>query len=1021
MSSKAPPPSTDNDYTFGAESPISSRAKKKKKSKSTTTIDTAHKDTAPSSVDLPLAHSEGPPIDAPVHEHVESKTDAPNDQEPPEENLKVGEDLHTKDNVNGKEPESVDLPSSHVDTTEVQEQFRSDGTAAMGANTETPVTSALATVADSHESTLHPASIHNKEFVRHETDRRPLDPAPDRRHPSLQVPSPKPSPHITPVKVQEAQNYHLPLLQPQHSHLPDPRYTLVHRPSTFVPAAQVDMCATPLNGRHIINNLLLLGNEGGLDVCRLNRQRDIVGRLEGLRGVVLEAKFLQAPLSRNDPLKHLRPLVACVVHGPVIDQHAPPSTASSISAYQTTVDIYSLKTSSHMQTLFSSPPITLEHGASLHAPPAPDFHIALAVSGRFVTIALGNSGEVLVFDLSLPSNKDTLLRCIAKFWTVCKPRSTPSRDDTQTPDQSAYHSLPDLPLFSLSGRWLVIVPPLLSSSQKSADGKLPSALPSDPSIATFVSPPPPHVDCEVDAPADGGMLNRVTKQATQEVVKGAQWVGEQGLGMLKSYWRRASQTSGEDPLKSAPIHQRNPSSPEDAFPPTHGHPPRKATAVEAALVSIIDLLQFVAPRHEITPEVRLATFSLSDGCSFLSLDPEGLSLLTTNQLGDTSSIWDMTRIMDDSHALKMVSRITQYPRLSPSSVVDVQWTAQGRRVGILTQKGTLHLHEVPRRDSDILRRRSSLLLETNLASSSTPTSPSFLPASGSWVSNVVTTLQTVQHRLHDPDADSLVDSTRKKLGEASLAARHAGGRAVRNGYTSALGGAQTLRHAQRNKIRLKSDMPRPGRFRWLAGKAEGVVALVDESTLSTFAVKTHFYNTGRRLAVSLDAGKKVLEQPLGISSGTALPPSLLGRLDPTGPFAPCAKAGVHGFWLLASDKGPATARRSSHKASGVLFDKETCPQYMPFHRHRQVDVGTFDGEDKAVQRDMGICSTSGKDISSVKTWVFGLPLPSTTRVNIIQSRSSPDTDVGGLDETGDVDDGFSLRDTGDNRRVKSGA
>ncbi|KAH0144913.1 hypothetical protein KCU67_g12876, partial [Aureobasidium melanogenum] len=67
------------------------------------------------------------------------------------------------------------------------------------------------------------------------------------------------------------------------------------------------------------SSVVVVGFEGGLEVHKVNRQKtEVLGRLEGLPGGVIDAKILPWT-ARDDPLEHLRPLVACVIHGPVLE------------------------------------------------------------------------------------------------------------------------------------------------------------------------------------------------------------------------------------------------------------------------------------------------------------------------------------------------------------------------------------------------------------------------------------------------------------------------------------------------------------------------------------------------------------------------------------------------------------------------------------------------------------------------------------------------------------------------------
>lgn len=270
------------------------------------------------------------------------------------------------------------------------------------------------------------------------------------------------------------------------------------------------------------NNLVLVGTQCGLDVYRLLRHRsDIVGRLEGLPGAVIDAKMLPWT-DRHDPFAAMRPLVMCVWYGPVDSASAVNDEAGQAAKdavlHQTTVGIYSLATAELVCTLYTSPTSLLRRTAS----PTSIGNLKIAAEGRFVTIASGTSGEVYVFSPYThytTAEELPAFRCIAKFWTTINTcaMSTP---DGQTPHQEEVSGNEvRTPVCALSQRWLAIKPPLLSSAQISLQGtsllfpKHPNPL----GVSSHVSPPPPAVNCEVNAPFNNTLLDRMTKQATQEI------------------------------------------------------------------------------------------------------------------------------------------------------------------------------------------------------------------------------------------------------------------------------------------------------------------------------------------------------------------------------------------------------------------------------------------------------------------------------------------------------------------------
>ena len=788
------------------------------------------------------------------------------------------------------------------------------------------------------------------------------------------------------------------------------------------------------------HNLLFVGSEGGLDICRFNRhRRDVIGRLEGLRGSVLDVQIL--PCATNqDPFAALRPLVACIIHGPIIKDEA--DSHNEILAYQTSVEIYSLSKSKHVATLYQGQEQTIQYPITHRSftAPAPQGDLSISARGCFVAVVSGISGEIFIFapNDQETSEADVSFRCVGKFWTRTRAKHTVPESSVSggTPVEDEPEDGPNrqYPIFSLSERWLAVTPPLLSASQKSLDGNVATSNtnPSPPGVSDYVSPPPPPADCEVDVPLGNGLLNRVTKQATQEIRKGAQWVGEQGMGMLRSYWGRPNSSST---LAQSPVRKLSPDDNTNAFPPTHAHSRGDSVVkIEPSLVSIVDLqklLGFEQAKFK-SPLLPVATFNLPDGCSFLSFAPSGLVLLTSNQVGDNTVVWDLMRLTDATtasvipssggsflpYASGVIRKMTNFSRMSPSSVIDIQWAPQGNRIGILTDRGTIHLHELPRFDPLAISPKSPAASPAiNGRELPSPSSSPQQLADAGWMGNVKSGWQNMSDRFSSirapSDSGGLVNNTRQSLGQAGVTARYVGSRVMRNGYNQAWEGAYNLRHASDNKIRLKTcQCPiKPGNFAWLSGKDEGLLSTVSDGVLSVHTIKSHFHTQGKRLIVTLDASKRAgQDQTLPGISAVSLPPAVLGSLDPQGRYGSCARSGVHGFWTLDRQGSVRSGSDRSHEPPSVnTQDKDTCPQYLPLHRHRGVDLFMYDDQNPTkLTKALG---ASGAD----QPWVFGMHLSSTTKVTAPSVASTfdfnhDDLNRGVGDIVGQMDD-FDLEDT----------
>ncbi|KAK3044583.1 hypothetical protein LTS18_000889, partial [Coniosporium uncinatum] len=324
-------------------------------------------------------------------------------------------------------------------------------------------------------------------------------------------------------------------------------------------------------------NVALVGYEGGLKVYDLVHDRDfqkhelkLLAKLDNVRGSVIGAKILPWT-SRQDPLAAQRPLVALIVHGPVLDksrasQHNGSSSSSAVGSdehsgssespsrapsikddeaapqlvdYQTTVEIHSLSTQELVETLYATPRVASEDSldSPYFKPPSPVGHLKVDVNGKFVVVSSGHSGEVFVFAPYTDGHAvpGQAFRCLGKFWTSLQQRdlrsssSASNANDTSHP--SAGQDSPNMvPLISLSHRWLALVPPASSSIQSlNGTALLPPSGMKPPGLATYTAPLQPAISCEVDVPDREKFFNRVSREVTQGLIKGANWLGTEGV------------------------------------------------------------------------------------------------------------------------------------------------------------------------------------------------------------------------------------------------------------------------------------------------------------------------------------------------------------------------------------------------------------------------------------------------------------------------------------------------------------
>ncbi|KAK4983318.1 hypothetical protein LTR50_007297 [Elasticomyces elasticus] len=761
-------------------------------------------------------------------------------------------------------------------------------------------------------------------------------------------------------------------------------------------------------------NVVLVGCEGGLSIYRVSqRTTEIVGRIEGLRGAVVGAKILPCTL-RTDPCSDVRPLIVLILHGPIIKEPkesenaiagdegisgmdtAPDSVdqklntprpysvhgaskAGNIEQYQTTVEVYSIKTCRYIGTLYTSPAVdTLCSVTSrLFRPPPPVGDLKVDACGRYVTVSSGVSGEVFVFSsFNAPSSNNTQpFRCIGKYWTTVRTTQRSSKGAASIADQNGRSSVgiegESVPLMSLSARWLAVVAPP-SSSLFSINGTplLSDSNPDPPGIKVLNAPPLPVLNCATDVPEGDGFIEKLTRQATQELRKGAQWVSEQGMQAWNSYWNGTSFVTKQAGGRVANGDRQQ--DPQPLFPPTHAlADDMLPQSSEPVLVSIVDLQKLVDndERKIKNPLVPLATFTLRDGCSFLSFAPNGLSLLSSNQKGDASTVWDLLCMhysklrttgpaaRQHSNKFPHVRQIARFTRKTESSTVDVLWsTDRPDRIAILTEAGTAHLHLIP--SSAYVWPPLPRITPSVRPVSRVHESPATFivePADNGFVGGLRSGWASLNGKLSAVRTRSGSNSyipTLSSLAAAPTAARAVGSRAVKAGLKQSIGvatdGLHHIRHAEDSKLRFPANAHgSPGTVRWLSGKQQGSIALVANGVVRIHKVEVARAVSGQNKRTKLSLAvlrKSALEYTLPRISDCFLPPAVLAVIEPNSTDRDCGKQGPHGFWTLkpraAYRRLSSTARRERHDPS-KHGEIRSNPPYQPFHTDPRVSMSVL--------------------------------------------------------------------------------
>lgn len=753
-------------------------------------------------------------------------------------------------------------------------------------------------------------------------------------------------------------------------------------------------------------DVLLIGSEHGLNVYQVDKSRvERIGRLEGLRGSVVGAKLLpsRTPSARDS----IQPLVAVIIHGPFVpsSEISKPGTfhneveefepsASELRALeetqepdltqcQTTVEIYSFKGGKHVATLFRSPKVEAsDNWTSAHSSrPSPIGDLRVQAKGRFITISSGSSGEVYIFEnVSAATNASIGFQCIGKVWTRTPPKHTKhSRSmssSSHDPRPGSFFESPisypqsEAAIVALSHRWLTVVPPP-SSTQSTLHGQVEA----DhlgykaPGISSHTSPSEPTVNCNLDTPKDGSVMNKVARDLTQGAIKGAQWMRTEGMQVWNNYWSKPSEQQRQSIAGSPPNHGVPTSLPAQQFPPTHAQDNTTDRAKnQPTLVSIIDLERLSWGQH-LKPAIALqplATFSLPLGCSLVSFSPSGLHLLTASAKGDDQHVWDLMRMIhgeagrpgDHGTPSKgpSVRQVGRFSRMTEARIIDVVWTEPGgERLAIVTERGTVHVNDLPesafRWPPPGWRQRSA----TNPSSSSTndkekvdkarPESAgsTFSSALGMFAGRTQPLLAAVRGR--SPSTTAGFSGFGSLAMTAGAGAK--GGKAVAAGFNrsvsaAAAGTVSTIRHLGENRLALpvSSIAAAPGRVRWLSGKNQGRIAVTGGGVVRIYNIRQSSdpkAGHGRPAVVGNKPAEFSVPKPL------AEPSTYPGS-----------------FWRPHSAGLPRQKPSSeTHPLSYAEID--TCNSYQPFHSDRHVNLHVYEDD-------------TDHHLQDTDPWVFGEPI-----------------------------------------------
>lgn len=741
------------------------------------------------------------------------------------------------------------------------------------------------------------------------------------------------------------------------------------------------------------DNVLLVGLEGGLDVLKIHKKRDPpshIGSLRGLKGAVIGGKILPW-FDRKDPASSDRPYIALIIHGPVIneiddnneahnssdespaisleDGSPEPTTRPSSSKggnndaphnfdYVTTVEVYSLLTQKHVATLYTSPRVNIKNSPFTgHTVPPPIGDLQLDANGRCVVVASGESGEVFIFSPYSKNKSKGMesIRCVGKLWTtVRRPEAAKASNGPTNPGQASGSDKSDsqraTPLFALSHRWIAIVPPSSSGSfSLNCEVLLRDSVRKPPGVSANMAPLIPQTTCLIDTPEGSDFMNRMSRELTQNAIKGGKWLYDQGWGAWNNYMGKPSEAAyrAAEPAPAGPY-----------FPPTHGYYSSTPTNNEPIKVSIYDLQRFLDSEDTKVKNVltALATFELASGCSFLSFDPSGMNMFTASRKGDEQFVWQLMKMRDTRTNLSSsqgtlgphVRQIENLGRMTPARIVDVAWsTPHGARLAVFTEHGTVHVHEIhPSKFQWPPARRAR---KANVAQR--PQSADISGPRGG-LSSAIGAVKGTRDWIRNTRNQSL--NGHITLGNLAMTPANLSKKAVKAGFkqgASAMASTfVSVYQVGDNKLRLQStiDVARPNTIRWMTGQLEGQIAVAAAGVAVVYPVRSRAETgKGRHPAMKMKIttnGAKEYKLP-GIPILEAAP-AVTAALEAHNKGTP-PKAIHPGFWGLRAPHSSVGTKRQERENWHVMVEAETNPPYQPFHTDRRVTLQAFAPPDTA--------------------------------------------------------------------------
>lgn len=800
------------------------------------------------------------------------------------------------------------------------------------------------------------------------------------RQPPSQYGSP-PAPHLPQPHFYAAQDVDL--------GIPQLKQAIADELPTFSKLVQISTASTPQ--RHGI----IAGYEGRLGICSYDGGTiEEAGSLSSLPGTVIDAELLHWS-SGTDPFSTMRPLLA-------VNTLQTETSHEGTAHHKLCISVYSLGQQKLVADLLQIPIDPVQPKMPGFIPTGSEFsnHIHMKSAGAHLTVSSGRSGEVFVFSPALTA-EGPVFECLSKFWTSIQPRE--QKRDTSHNRIAPVDIIPagtkkikldeDVPMVAVSGRWLAICPPP-SASQQTIGAVLGNDVIASKQAGLEVSSAGsrPSVSCDVDSPDADTLLGKVARGVAQEMVKGAKWLGDQGLQAWQSYWKKEEATN---PMMQAPPYPSGnyQSAAYGQFPPTHAD--ARQAAKEPEIISVLDLKHLQDPtlRRSGAP-VPLATFLPPHGCSFLSFAPNGLMLLTASRKGDYQYVWDLLEMKhnrascadiesDGSRNAPRVRQVARYDRMSGSIIVDVIWEKPAlARFALLTKNKTIHLFDLP---PSAMRwppaRKPKKARPTSAPPTGPPTTEHGAAPLGGFFASAMSIAGKTQPMLANfrgraPSASGGLAGIGTAGFGIATATGARGSKAVASGLSKSLGAAtetvSRLQHAGESRLHLKSEKEAfPDRMAWMTRGSKAGLCILTDSGIKFYQVrKTQTRDQRQKETTVFDARRAV----------TVKFPNLAGTA--------CSDESK-GFWVSKQNHTKTTT--TIHPLS--FAEIETNAPYQPFHSDRRVALFIVD---QNLQDTQIVARPHKKTSKAEDVWVFGDDIPT---IHVI---THPPQSLDQQDETGSV-------------------